>query len=56
MSDFTLVDPKGWEYDLHSASLFLLFLEYLSRGHSLGVRSLHRPIFPGWSALVILFS
>lgn len=20
MADFTLVDPKGWEYDLHSVS------------------------------------
>lgn len=24
MTDFTLVDPKGWEYDLHSVCLHLL--------------------------------
>lgn len=28
MSDFVLVDPQGWEYDLHSVSLASSFLSF----------------------------
>jgi len=53
MGDFTLVEPRGWEYDLHSVRRFAASIEgFLQR--MLGVLCFYR-LFPNLQYSLVYF-